>query len=108
MEAKGKKNHIRDFGNLDYIFYIDNDEVLSWAMYNRLRGYILNPNDGTKGDREVILKGDCRVFVEAVNNLAYMVDLNLGLFQKDIDQLYNDFLERVTEDQEYHSYGFTD
>ena len=103
-----KKQRLSKIQAYDYIFYIDNEPVLYWAMYERLRAYMKNPDDGTRGDRAVILKGDCRQFIEAINHLDYMTELNLGVFQDDIDTLYNDFLKRIKEDQETHSYGFMD
>ena len=102
---KQRLSNIQEFG---YIFYIENEQILSWAMYNRLRAYMENPNDGTHGDKDIILKGDCRVFVEAVNALDYMKEYNLGIFQEEIDQLYKVFLKRIKDDQEMHSYGFMD
>jgi hypothetical protein len=103
LRAELKKARLN--GYLTYMDYISNEQILTWARDERIRCYILNPSDGTKGDRDVILKGDCRVFIEAVNNLSYMADLNLGLFQDDIDQLYLDFMEMINEEVELGSLG---
>lgn len=88
-----------------YIRYIENEKVLYWAMLRRLRRYMENPNDGTKGDRDVILKDDCRTFIEIVNGLPYMQHWNLGIFQSEIDLLYEDFLSRIREEEELHNLG---
>lgn len=106
--VKIKKNRLSAVQGMSYIDYLNNEQVLSWAMMSRLRAYMLNPNDGTKGDRDVILKGDCRVFIEAVIGLPYMQSLDLSLYQGDLDELYGEFLAMIAEEQHYSSYGILD
>lgn len=108
---KKKKNRLSKVQGMSYIDYINNEQVLSWAMMSRLRAYMLNPNDDTKGVRDVILRGDCRMFIEAVIGLPYMQSLNLGMYQEDIDELYLEFMKMIHEEEDQYPhqvYGILD
>ncbi len=91
-----KKNRLT---GLSYFFYITDNQLLTWAMNDRIRAYIL----GSCDDKN--LKTDCRYFIEAVNGLPEMQEYNLGLFQDDIDQLYQDFTQRSTEETMHRAYN---
>jgi hypothetical protein len=85
-----EKNRLKNTQGLDYIDYINNEAVLYNAKEYIVDSFIRREYkiDNPKANSYLILKGDCRTLIEAVNNLPYMLELNLGLFQKDIDELY--------------------
>ena len=88
----------------DYFTYVCNDQLMTWAMDKVLRDYIHTIDE----NRDDQLKKKCRYFIEAINQWPTMQEYNLGLFQQDIDELYNDFKHRIQEELDLKSYGFSD
>ena len=88
----------------DVIDYVNNEFILYLAKMRIQYEYIKNPNDGSHGDRDVILNSNCKMLYRAVIDLPYIEEKE-PMYKNILERFVDDVMNEIEEEQEYHNLG---